>query len=217
MATMLHSTARETERRIAEYSDDAISKEAQIFSGSWEFVEEQDSPIAHECLSLLEGLQDGWSHSNVVIDTRVHMLQPGMFPAIPGWHLDAVPRNVKTGQPDLADANVETQHATLFLGPAPTRFLRAQLLVPETPHGANTYSVLHNQVEKLLASITLKDEAARPGYFTLFDSQGIHRAAAAEIPGWRYFFRATRGSHLRARNELRTQTQVYVSSLGAGW
>ncbi|MEC2506153.1 hypothetical protein P9X25_18565, partial [Bacillus cereus] len=28
----------------------------------------------------------------IVVDTKVHMLMPGMCPAIPNWHSDGVPR-----------------------------------------------------------------------------------------------------------------------------
>jgi hypothetical protein len=42
---------------------------------------------------------------NIIVDTKVHMLIPGMSPAIPGWHTDGAPRdNLKnpggSGMPD---------------------------------------------------------------------------------------------------------------------
>src|SRR4051794_6847809 len=35
---------------------------------------------------------------HVVVDTKIHMLMPGMIPSIPGWHTDGIPRG-KSGSP----------------------------------------------------------------------------------------------------------------------
>ena len=40
---------------------------------------------------------------HIVIDTKVVMLMPGMYPCIGGWHADAIER--KNGQPDLSTLN----------------------------------------------------------------------------------------------------------------
>lgn len=56
----------------------------------------------------------------------------------------------------------------------------------------------------------------RGGALMRMDWQTLHRASPATKRGWRWFARATRRvpNYL---NEVRTQTQVYLSTLNQGW
>lgn len=41
---------------------------------------------------------------NYYVDVKVHMLMPGMYPCIPNWHYDAIPRDADgIQQPELVD------------------------------------------------------------------------------------------------------------------
>src|SRR5580700_1237659 len=47
----------------------------------------------------------------IIVDTRVHMLMPGWYPCIPGWHHDDVPRTRADGQPDYVTPVYKARHA----------------------------------------------------------------------------------------------------------
>jgi len=40
----------------------------------------------------------GHNPNDYIIDVKVHMLMPGQYPCIPGWHLDMVPRDKDNNQ-----------------------------------------------------------------------------------------------------------------------
>ena len=70
-------------------------------------------------------------HNNYTVDVKVHMLMPGMWPCIPNWHRDMVPRDEnKKLQEHLIDP---TQKMYLWVSGAPlTEFKETGLIEPRT-------------------------------------------------------------------------------------
>ena len=56
---------------------------------------EQTREYMPEVMPMLDELIPHLEHDadNYVVDVKVHMLMPGAYPCIPGWHLDFVPRD----------------------------------------------------------------------------------------------------------------------------
>lgn len=68
--------------------------------------------------------QDGYRY-----DVKVHMLMPGQWPCIPGWHCDFVPRDEdKTLRPDLIDDDAPPMY--LWVSGHPLTEFRDTGLVP---------------------------------------------------------------------------------------
>jgi hypothetical protein len=89
----------------------ALLAEPCLFSNSEEGVLANGGPFAKAGLEHIQGafIQDIYNAKqeglSAVIDVRVQRLMPGMFPSIPGWHCDAVPRNNYQGQPHFDAIN----------------------------------------------------------------------------------------------------------------
>lgn len=163
--------------------------------------------------------------ANVLFDSRSHMLMPGMFPCIPGWHTDEAPRpDHLGGQPNLECEEFQAQHMLAvvdtctgsFTEFAPSPFtldVRAlEALAAET--NRTVYKLADAEVSKM----GLNAARVGNGEVVEFDCFSWHRGMAAKRRGWRFFIRATKGSPNRvALNERRTQVQVYLPDLTVGW
>src|SRR5690606_11438434 len=109
-----------------------------------------------------------------VIDVRVQRLMPGMYPSIPGWHCDAVPRPNYFAQPDFSLINPHTFHVTCLvdtsterqLPVASTEFL-AENLKFKYNEKAPVWQQLHRQIEK---QKWYESHAASPGVLYTFNS-----------------------------------------------
>lgn len=175
---------------------------------------------------LLRGFDKGWQRlldiledemtggfDHVSIDTRAHMLQPGWYPCIPGWHCDDFYR--PNGQPDLEQVPYQ-RHIMVVLGASS---LPEFITEPLTMHPVHTkvYEHYNSKLEQLDELEGLKKEQVEPGRVIVFGPRDFHRGLPATEAGWRYFIRLTQSNHREPTNELRTQTQVYLTETGKGW
>lgn len=160
-----------------------------------------------------EGLSGDWKH--VVVDTRLSMLMPGMYPCIPGWHCDDFWRP-GGGQPDLENAP-PCEHVAIVLGGCSlTRYVSNPIEIDTDawdPLAETFYSFLHDELE----AIEAENFAVKPGEIWRFTERTIHRGSPATHRGWRYFLRLTGSNHVEPKNEIRTQTQVYMTDPFVGW
>jgi hypothetical protein len=171
--------------------------------------------------NILAALPVDWDESACVVDSRVHMLMPGWFPCIPGYHHDDVPRTRSDGQPDYDAPAYRADHLMVLVNGSvcPTEFAVGRSTFPRVPLGETIYKHWHKRVEADLASGALKRIDAPPNRFIGFDWQTWHQGTRARASGWRFFIRFTRNSD-RVRsitNEVRRQVQVYLESPMEGW
>jgi len=145
----------------------------------------------------------------IIIDTRTHMLKPGWYPCIPGWHLDEVQRDEND---NLDWENDKRKDHFLFIIDEGTGSL-TEFAEGDYYNRISNYTEL-NEVIKNEEPDTFTAEAGRIYHFTNRDA---HRGMPATGSGWRYFFRATIGTQREFRNEIRTQTQVYIPATDVGW
>lgn len=202
-----------------------VKNEPMLFNCDLEHARLLGGPITRAFINLLPV---DFSDDPIVIDTRVHMLMPGWYPCIPGWHHDDVPRTRADGQPNYAPGQDRSEHVTALVGVdvARTKFATGYAQFSDVPLGAVVYDIWHREVVDLLGDKTLRGWRAPMARLIRFDDRTWHRGVRATGNGWRWFGRASRyctedGQRIERRNlrtnEVRAQTQIYMSKTNAGW
>lgn len=116
-------------------SDKNIKNEPMFFNSDFQFAYENGGEITK---AFLNALPDNWKVRDLVFDSRVHMLMPGWYPAIPGWHHDDVPRApiptgqhfITAGQPDYDNPRYRSEH---IMGLVNADVCPTQFIVGECP------------------------------------------------------------------------------------
>ena len=199
-----------------------IASEPMVFSASPDFTLKQGGPITQAVLpefmkSISTPSRDA-DCPHLVIDTRVHMLMPHMYPAIPGWHCDFTPRD-ESGQPVPGSARELQMNYAVFLPSVPslscTEFVDARVKLDYHPD--HVWGSINGAIERLSLPEGQKGGTwrANDGEVIAFSGQTLHRATPANNSGWRFFLRASYRSE-RPLNQIRRQTQVYMLS-ATGW
>ncbi len=156
---------------------------------------------------------------SAVVDVRVQRLFTGMYPSIPGWHCDAVPRDSYHGQPSFDAINPAAFHVAVLLSSEPNGVSNTEFVNQDVAFrlfsvdGKSLYSQLHNEVEKVKPdTIRVKD-----GEFVKFTPRTVHRAMPTTRRGWRMFFRFSMYHNPPLENGVPKQQQVYLLSESNGW
>ncbi|QAU06580.1 hypothetical protein SEA_WILLIAMBOONE_74 [Gordonia phage WilliamBoone] len=163
----------------------------------------------------------------VFVDTKVTMLMPGWYPAIPGWHTDGVPRGEKGDPSDYGNPSLPKQldrrsprfHTIIAGVPCLTEFLKGDHQLEITHDRDNQmYSEMTNLVEDGLLYVGGKSTMPKPLVWSSWDWWQIHRATESLHRGWRLLIRITESDLVRpsTRDFIRTQNQVYVP-LDSSW
>lgn len=196
-----------------------------FFNSDLEFAFEKGGPITH---SFIQALPDGWKE-DVIFDSRVHMLMPGWFPAIPGYHHDDVPRPpipvgqhfATAGQPDYDNPRYLSEHILGLVNAeiCPTHFAIGKSEFLEVPAGEIIYRQWHKEVIEKIENGELVEHCAPDRHLVEFDWQTWHTASKALTNGWRWFGRVSRKTErtANASNEIRRQAQVYMEFPMEGW
>jgi hypothetical protein len=179
--------------------------------------------------SFIDNLPEEWQHSKVVFDSRIHMLMPGWYPAIPGYHHDDVPRKeiptgqhfLTAGQPDYDNPRYYSQHIMGLVNAhiCPTHFALGECEMPAIPEGEMIYKRWNDEVENLLAENKLDLYEAPDRTLLYFDCDTFHTGTKAINNGWRWFGRVSRYTDRvnKITNEIRHQVQVYLEFPTEGW
>lgn len=153
----------------------------------------------------------------LVVDARVHRLPPASYPAIPGWHLDEVPRRGNAPDPTAIHRAGGPIHYLCIVGRlAMPEFIDEPVELPAAPaEGRTLYGTWDELVGDAVARSPVKS-----GTVVCFGLEDLHRATPAPHCGgleWRWFARATALSKRRIENVLPSQVQVYLEAVGRGW
>ncbi len=202
-----------------------IKTEPMFFNSSVSYAMQMGGAVTR---AFLSALPDGWS--DAVFDSRIHMLMPGWYPSIPGWHHDDVPRAKKIpvgqhfatgGQPDYDNQSYFSEHIMGLAngGICPTEFAVGEAEMPAVGENETIYKVWHPEVQKQIEAGRLKLVKAPSLTLLQFDWQTFHQGTKARGSGWRWFGRVTRYSDRcdEITNEIRTQVQVYLEFPMEGW
>jgi hypothetical protein len=171
-----------------------------------------------------------FDRKHVIVDTKVHMLMPGFFPAIPSWHTDGVPRGTELrpdakGAPNIyAQQDMSSSHFHLLVtgDGCLTEFINQPLNLdcPAEPT-TDLYKVISENVQELTTLYGVDIITPMPSCQVLeWDWWNIHRGIKAKKHEWRYLIRVTETDHMQPQTDLRqilrTQIQVYVPE-SFGW
>jgi hypothetical protein len=177
--------------------------ETLLYQSSREFAERYGGPVTKQFLDLCP-------LENPIIDVRVHHLQKGQYPAIPGYHLDWIPRRNKGQNPDLT-AIPDATHYMLIVGIDSLTEFVAETVTFDLPD-ENPFAYVTDQVKQG----AIRRRHALSGSIVKFTSHDWHTATRAEGPEWRLLIRASDVAR-RPVNEIRKFSQVYIPIQEASW
>lgn len=200
----------------SDYPQEVIKNEPMFFNASLDFAYEHGGEITRD---FILNLPNDWYYDFPVVDSRVHMLMPGWFPCIPGYHHDDVPRNTSNGQPNYDNPEYYSQHLMGLVNGeiCPTVFALGEHSLPKAE--GIIYKNWHPLVEQQIKDGTLSEYEALSGKYIQFDWQSMHTGQRAKGNGWRWFIRLSRNTERQAytTDELRRQVQVYLEFPMEGW
>ena len=205
------------------FTQEQVKNEPMFFNSSLAYAYEQGGPITRAFIDTFLDDNEDISIQNYredfVFDSRVHMLMPGWFPCIPGFHHDDVPRG-ENGQPNYVDPPYRSKHVMGMVNGdiCPTQFALGHASL-EIPDRDIIYKHWHKDVEQLVADGKLELIDAPSGVLIYFDCDTLHQGQRARANGWRWFgrlsWRTDRADHVT--NEIRRQVQVYLEYPMEGW
>jgi len=210
---------------IGQYNDDIaehakteiVKNEPMLFSCDKNACEQLGGPLTKHFLKGLS--QEFLDSEHLIVDSRVHMLMKGWFPAIPGHHHDSVPRTREDKQPNYNDPQ-RSKHCMMLVSEndtCPTEFALGSAEFPEVPLGQIIYKTWHQIVENMLNRNELMSFHCPFNRYIYFDDRAWHQATASNKNGWRWFIRASIDPTRKPSNELRRQVQVYLENPMEGW
>ncbi len=200
-------------------SNGDVKNEPMFYNCDFNFAMEHGGEITK---SFLSNLPDDWKNQPLVFDSRVHMLMPGWYPAIPGWHHDDVPRDGQPGgQPDYDNPSYQSEHILGLVNAdvCPTLFATGECTMTAVPQGEVIYAQWHEEVVNLTKSGDLKIEACQDRTLYFFNCDTFHTGQKALLNGFRWFGRVSRNTDRieNITNEIRVNAQVYLEFPMQGW
>lgn len=212
---LFSSAMRELGKFKCDYPQEEIKNEQMFFNSSADFAYRFGGEITRR---FLDALPPEWRSG--VFDSRVHMLMPGWYPGIPGWHHDDVPRP-GGGQPDYDHPTYHSEHIMGLVNGeiCPTAFALGMCVMPAVPPGETVYKVWNDEVDRLIATECLDRVEAESGTLIGFNWQTFHACQRANGTGWRWFGRISRNTDRckNITNEVRRQVQAYLEFPTEGW
>lgn len=202
-----------------------IKQEPMFFNASYDFAFKYGGEITKSFLSHLPG---DWK-KDVVFDSRSHMLMPGWYPAIPGFHHDDVPRPkiptgqhfITAGQPDYDNMLYKAEHIMGLVNAeiSPTLFALGKIKVPAVPEGELIYRKWDSAIKQIIEKGGCETFEAPDRQLIYFDWQCFHTGQKSVSNGWRWFGRVSRNTERvnKLTNEIRNQSQVYLEFPMEGW
>lgn len=214
-----------TAGHIEDPSDDVIKSTPALWNCDLDTAIKYGGELTRAALGAMNIRGD---RKNVIVDTKTHMLMPGFYPGIPGWHTDGVPRGPERNPAAKADPDIFAQeemndeaprfHLLVTGTVCPTLFSNERNLALEVPDqpDPSLYKTISEQMRNGLDArmVTL------PSTVYEWDWWQLHTAQAAVSHGWRFLIRVTESNHFEPQTDLakiiRTQQQVYVPE-SFGW
>ena len=209
-----------------------VKNEPMLFSATPLFAWQNGGAITRDFLALAFGItladEAEWvlrdkKCGNYNLDSRVHMLMPGWFPCIPGWHHDDVPRSRSDGQPNYDNPEYESKHILALVngGICPTEFAVGKAEYPDVPLGRTVYKDWHECVERDIKDGVMQRVQIPSNRLIHFNHHSFHQGTRAIGTGFRWFGRLTwDAGYEKGRphhNEIRKQVNVYLDMPMEGW
>jgi hypothetical protein len=200
-----------------------IELEPMFYRASYSFANSHAGSLTREFLRLLwkNARQLGVDESTpLVIDSRTHMLMRGMYPCVPGWHHDDIPRDTPDGQPNYDKPSYFSRHLMAVVDADDARtgsfpqFLSGNVDVPwPVPEG----EIVYNAWDAHLRAAGRQGVAVENRQVVSFSCSTFHRGMPAKSTGWRWFIRASWSTRVVPENKIRRNANVYLPLTAPGW
>jgi hypothetical protein len=204
-----------------DFTQEQVKNEPMLFNCDVYHALELGGPITLDFLGKLRQIISGEDFAHLVVDSRVHMLMPGWFACIPGFHHDDVPRTRKDGQPNYHNPEYKAKHCLAMINAeiCPTEFAVGKADFVDYPDGSGVtlYKQWHLEMDSKIFRGDLEVVKAKSRRLYLFDWNTWHQGTRAVANGWRFFIRASWNTGRKPTNELRRQVQVYLENPVEGW
>lgn len=206
---------------LKSFTQKEIKDEPMLFSCDLAHAFDLGGPITRDFLLTVFGDSLPLDSNGYCFDSRVHMLMPGWFPCIPGWHHDDVPRSRADGQPNYRNPEFHSKHIlALHNGDiAPTEFAVGNIVLPHTD--GVVYKEWHPRVQRAVDTGQLELYKAPSGQLCHFDCDTFHQGVRAVGRGFRWFGRLSWDAGYEEgrphANEVRRQVNVYMEFPMEGW
>lgn len=153
-----------------DFSLEEIKSVPMLFRATTKFARNLNNNILN---MFLDSLSEEFKTNELSIDCRVHMLMPGWFPCIPGYHHDFVPRERADSQPEYENASVRPKHAFMLINAdvCPTEFALGQSSFTDPKQHKIIYKEWHEEVVKKLETNQLGLYKAQDKQIIYFDDR----------------------------------------------
>ncbi|WP_079516574.1 hypothetical protein [Rossellomorea marisflavi] len=212
---------------IAQPSEELVKNTLGLHNASLEDALKYGGELTREAIGAM---RLGFDKKYIVVDTKIHMLIPGMCPAIPGWHTDGVPRGVSLDPTAKEMPNIHAQeqldsprfHLLVTGESCLTSFIRERDVDLEVPAEPSTslYRTLSSQVDFRLKTGEISEYSIPSCTAAEWDWWTLHSGKAATKHEWRFLIRVTESDHqapkTNLRDIIRTQQQGYMP-MEFGW
>jgi len=184
-------------RKIAKFdgnaSEEELLAERGVFAADLEFVQTNCGSLGQR---LIDAVPDWYYQSadeqglEINCDLRLHRLEPGQYPAAPGWHCDAAQREVAFANLDASTEVASSIVACISSDPGGVsnpQFLNEAFTIDSVNEYGNAPELWREVSEQLSETGACEDSA--DGEMILFDPWTLHRVRPAKCSGIRLFFR----------------------------
>ena len=185
----------------------------ELLQASAEFAMAHGGPFVKSVVEHVKAFAKPPEGYWYIVDSKVHMLKPGWYPGIPGWHVDFAP-----GWTDIVDwdkVDSEERHfACISSDVSKTVFLDKPLEL-EVPWEPKINRFLSNVVQAYDHMFRRHIDA---GQIIEFGQTDLHAVQPATGSGWRIFVRVSITRLRPILNHVRLHgSQVYIVDLNGGW
>lgn len=209
------------------FSDTEIKNEPMLFSSCYDHargVSQFGGGGGDITKAFLDALPEELKNNKTIIDSRAHMLMPGWFPCVHGYHHDDVPRTWYDRvsdklQPNYVNPSYRSKHVMALFHShiCPTEFAIGKADFSDPTSHDIVYKYWHNEVINNIKAGHLHKVIAPDHQLIFFDDRTWHQGTKAVKEGWRFFIRASWDTGRIATNEVRRQVQVYLENTMEGW
>lgn len=222
MKVLFNRNALHTGESIEQPSTELIKNTASLWNASLEDALKYGGELTKSAIGAMNLRMD---KKFVLVDTKVHMLVPGFYPAIPSWHTDGVPRGAELKPDSKGDPDIQAQEIMnpsrfhlLVTGEGCLTEFADEAVFLDVPNEPSTQ--LYKMVNEQMKTLDLKIKPIPTCTVLEWDWWNLHRGIQAKKHEWRFLIRVTETDHVEPQKDLRqiirTQQQVYVPE-SFGW